>query len=95
MSIAFNALGIILLVRRSFADLLSVWIGVRGWGCPSSSRVCRMATAVFALMNRAPSSASAADDITAHIICEMLRTAPLLSGMSSFDDMNICPPARL
>ena len=49
----------------------------------------------FAFINRAPSSASAADDITARIICEMLRTAPLFAGMSSFDDINMCPPARL
>ncbi len=32
MSIAFIAFGIILLVSRSFAVLLSVWIGVGGWG---------------------------------------------------------------
>ena len=55
----------------------------------------RIETAVFAFINRAPSSASAADDITARIICEMLRTAPLFAGMSLFDDINMCPPARL
>ena len=95
MSMAFNALGMIWLVSRSFAVLLSVWIGVRGWGWPSSSRVWRIDTAVFAFRNRAPSSASAADDMTARMICEMFRTAPLFAGISSFDDMNICPPARL
>jgi hypothetical protein len=50
---------------------------------------------VFALMNRTPSSASTADDMTAWIICEMLRTAPLLKGMLSFPAMNVCPPTRL
>ena len=55
----------------------------------------RIKTAVFAFINRAPSSASAADDMTARIICEMFRTAPLFVGMSSFADMNMCPPARL
>ena len=49
----------------------------------------------FALMNRAPSSASAADDMTARIIWEMFRTAPLLMGISSFPAMNMWPPARL
>ena len=95
MSMAFNALGMIWLVSRSFAVLLSVWIGVRGWGWPSSSRVWRIDTAVFAFRNRAPSLASAADDMTARMICEMFRTAPLFAGISSFDNMNICPPARL
>ncbi len=95
MSIAFNAFGIILLVSRSCAVLLSVCIGVGGWGWPSSLSVWRMETAVFALMKRAPSSASTADDMTAHIICKMLRTAPLFVGMSSLPAINMCPPARL
>jgi len=30
---------------------LSVWMGVRGCGCPISSSVCRMDTAVLVLMN--------------------------------------------
>jgi hypothetical protein len=68
MSVAFNAFGIILLVSRSFAVLLSVCIGVGGWGWPSSLSVWCMETAVSALMKRALSSASAADDMTAHII---------------------------
>ncbi len=55
----------------------------------------RIDTAFFAFINNAPSSASAADDMTSRMICEMLRKAPLFVGMSSFDDMNMCPPARL
>ena len=46
-------------------------------------------------MNRARSSAYAADDMTARIICKMLRTAPLLMGISSFPAMNMWPLARL
>ena len=57
--------------------------------------VCHIETAVFALMNRAPSSASAVDDMTARINWEMLRTAPLLMGISSFPAMNMWPPAQL
>ena len=68
MSMALSAFGWILLVSSACAVALSVCIGVRGCGCPSSIRVCRIATAVFALMNRAPNSASAADDMTARII---------------------------
>ncbi len=95
MSIALNALSIILLVSRTCAVLLSVCIGVGGWGWLSSLSVWRMEMAVFALMKRAPSSASAADDMTARIICEMLRTAPLFVGMLSAPAINMCPPARL
>ena len=54
-----------------------------------------MERAVFALIKRAPSSASAADDMTAHIIWEMLRMAPLFVGMLSLPAINMCPPARL
>ncbi len=75
--------------------LLSVCIGVGGWGWPISLSVWRMETAVFALMKRAPSSASAMDDMIARIICEMLRMAPLFVGMSSLPAINMCPPTRL
>ena len=77
------------------AVALSVWMGVRGCGCPISSSVCRIDTAVLALMNSAPNSASAADDITAFIICKIFNTAPLLMGISSEPAMNIWPPALL
>jgi hypothetical protein len=89
MSMALSALGKILLVSSACAVALSVCIGVRGCGWPSSMRVCHMETAVFALMNRAPNSSSTADDMTAQIICEMLRTAPLLKGISSLLAMNM------
>jgi hypothetical protein len=45
--------------------------------------------AVLASMNSAPNSASAADDITAFIICEIFNTAPLLIGISSDPAMNM------
>ncbi len=95
MSMALSAFGKILLVSRVCAVALTVCIGVRGCGCPSSISVCRIEMAVFALMNRAPSSASAVDYMTARIICKMLRTAPLLMGILSFPAMNMLPPAWL
>ena len=52
-------------------------------------------TASLKFMNSAPSSASAADDITAFIICETFITATLFAGISSFPDMNQWPPALL
>ncbi len=95
MSMDFSASGKILLLSSACAVALSVCIGVRGCGWPSLMSVCRMDTAVFALMNRALNSASAADDMTAQIICEMLRMAPLLKGISSLPAMNMWPPAQL
>ncbi len=92
---ALSAFGNILLMSSACAVALLVCIGVRGCGWPSSMSVWCIETAVFALMKRAPNSASAADDMTAQIICEILRMAPLLKGMSSFPAMNMCPPARL
>jgi hypothetical protein len=82
---ALSAFGSILLVSRVCAVELSIWMGV----------VLHIDTAVLALMNSAPSLASAAEDITALIICNMLSTSPLLVGISSFPAMNMCPLARL
>ncbi len=62
---AFSAFGNILLVSSACAVALSVCIGVRGCGWPSSVSIWRIETAVFALMNKAPKSASAVDDMTA------------------------------
>ncbi len=95
MSMAFSAFGRILLVSSACAVELSVWIGVRVCGCPNSLSVVRMEMAVFVLMNNAPSSASAADDMTDLIICDMLRTEPLYIGISLSPAMNMCLPARL
>ena len=49
----------------------------------------------FGVDESAPNSASAADDITAFIICEIFNTAPLLMGISSEPAMNMWPPALL
>ncbi len=61
----------------------------------SSLSIWRMETALFALMKRASSSASAADDMTACIICKMLKTAPLFVGMSSLPAINMRQPMWL
>ncbi len=64
-------------------------MGVRVYGCPISLSVHCIETAILALMNSAPSSASVADDITALIIWEILSTASLLMGMSFMLAMNM------
>ncbi len=95
MSMALSTFGRILLVSSACAVELLVCISVCVWGWPDSSSIVRMETAVFALMNSAASSASAADDRTDFIICKMLRMAPLLIGSLSYPAMNMWPPARL
>jgi len=78
MSMAFSAVGRILLVSSACDVELSVCIGVHVWGWPNSLSVVRMETAVFALMNNAPSSASAADDMTDLIICNMFEDGAVI-----------------
>ncbi len=46
-------------------------------------------------MNSAASSASAADNMAAFIICYMSRTAPLLIRIFSFPAINMLPLAQL
>ncbi len=82
-------------MSRVCAVELSIWMGAGICGWPSSLRVLRIDTAVLALMNSAPSSASAAEDITALIICNMLSTGALLVGISSCPAMNMHPAAWL
>ena len=65
------------------AVVLSTWIGVGGCGCPILISMCHIGTASQALMYSAPSSASAADDITAFMIYDTASTTPLLAGNSS------------
>lgn len=54
-----------------------------------------MMTANFALMKSAPSSASAAEDMTALITWDKLMSAPLFGGMGELEDKKWCPPALL
>ena len=89
MSMAFSAFGRILLESSAYAVELSVCIGVRVWGWPNSSSVVCMEAAVFVLMNNAPSSASAVNNMTDLIICDMLRTALLFVGIFSSPVMNM------
>ena len=84
-----------LLFSSPFAVDLSVCIGVFGCRCPSSSSVFLAGTTSLQFINSAPSSASAADDITAFIIRETFITAPLFAGIYSFPAMNQFPPALI
>ncbi len=67
------------------------------WGCPISLSTLRIGTASLALMYNAPSSASAAEDMTktALMSCAMLSTDPLLLGSFVPHGMEKCPLAQL
>ena len=86
MSMALVLLGWRFRFTTPNAVVLSVCIGVGGWGCPISSRVVLAGMASRAFMNNAPISASAADDMTALMICATFNTAPLLGGTSVLFD---------
>jgi hypothetical protein len=49
----------------------------------------------FALRNNAPSSASAADNMTALIIVDVVNIAPLFGAEVLLFDRKKCPPDRL
>ena len=82
-------------MRTACAVKLSVCMGFFNCGCPNSKNVVRMRTANSALIKSAPNSVSAAELITALMICEIFRMAPLFCGMSSLLYMKKPPPARL
>ncbi len=80
MSMAFVHRGWMLLLTTLKAVLMSVWIGVLGCLWPISLSSWRIGIALLALMYSAPSSASAALDMMAFRILEMLRIALLFGG---------------
>ena len=95
MSMALVHCGWMLLLTAPNAVVLSVWMGVLGCLWPISVRSWRIGTASHALMYSAPSLASAALDMTALSILEMLRTAPLLDGLLTLVEQKKWPPAQL
>ena len=95
MSMAFVRLGWMLLLATPMAVLLSICIGVLGCSCPISCSVFLQGTASRVLLNIAPSSTSAADDMTALMIWAVLSIAPLLAGSSLFSERKKWPPALL
>ena len=80
MYIDLSRLLAMLLVMNPSAVVLSVCIGVGGCLWPIVSNARRAGIASLQLMKRAPNSASAAEDMTAFMICEMVRMYPLFGG---------------
>ena len=83
-----------MLVTMPRAVVFSVCIGVGGCVFPISSRDWITGIDSLKLMNSAPSSASAVDDIISLVILAIVNTAPLLGGNNVFFDIKECPPAR-
>ena len=79
----FSRLLELFLLTTPKAVVLLVCIGVGGCLCPMISSACRAGIASLQFMKRAPSLASAAEDITALMIWETVRMAPLFDGMAS------------
>ena len=91
----FNRLLVMLLVTTPCAVVLSVCIGISGCVCPISSSDWSAGMASLQLTKSAPSSASAADDITALMILAIVNTATFLVGNAVLFDMKKCLPAML
>ena len=80
------------------AVVLSIWIGIRGCGWPNSVSIRRTTLASWALRNRAPSSALAAEAATSFRIEQVIMMLPL----SLIGSPSVCklqrkknPPAQL
>ena len=67
--------------------MLNVCIDVGSCGCPKNSRMNLVGIASWQSMKSAPTSASATDDMTALIICDIVLTVPLLGVTSILLDM--------
>ena len=85
---------VVLLTNPAAVELL-VWIGDGGCFQHISMNVWRMGTISLAVMYIAPSSASAAEDMTNLIFMGNYEYRPFHSGVGSFSDKNICAPAWL
>ena len=75
--------------------VLLVYIGVGGCLCPISSNACRAGMDSLQCIYRAPSLASAAEEINALLIFAIVRMDPLFGGSGESLDMKKCPPSLL
>jgi hypothetical protein len=81
MSIAFDACCFTVPLMMPLAVEFSVCRGVAGWLWPISVRVVRSTLASFALRKRAPTSASAAEDMTLRSILAIFRMGSFGVGL--------------
>ena len=83
MSMALERLCLVEVLAMPTAVELSQMTFVGCWLCPSSSSVVRVAAPSLAFINIAPSSASAAEDITFFRIFAIAKIGPLIGVMGS------------
>ena len=95
MSMDLSRLLAIMLVTTTWAVVLLVCIGVGGCLCPIISNDWRAGIASKQFINRAPSLASAEEDMIALMIWEIVMTAPLFDGMAALSDIKNYPPALI
>jgi len=91
MSQDFDFFGLQSDVMISREVLLSVLIGVGGWGCPIAIRSARMATAFWLFLNIPPVSASAAEETTFRSALHSTVRAPLRGGGFGFAAVGALP----
>ena len=91
MYIDLSCLIMMLLVTTPRTVFLLVCFGVGGclWHIFSYAYCAGIAS--MQLMKRAPNSASAAEDMTDFMICEMVRTDPFFGGTDESSDIKKCP----
>ena len=82
-------------MTTSKSVVLSVCIGVVSCLWTIISNAWRAVIASLKLMKRAPNSVSAAEDMNAFMICEMVRTDPLFGRTAELSEMKKCPPALI
>ena len=95
MSIDLSRLLEMLLVTTPSAVVLSVCIGVGGCLYTIVSNAWLAGIASLQLMKRAPKYDSAAEDMNAFMICEMVRTDTLFGRTAESSDTKKCPPSLL
>ena len=78
MSIALERFCFNVLLAKAAAVVLSTWMGVGGWGWPSSVKQVRRGILSWAAKKFAPISASAALAMTNLMIFEMTWIGPLI-----------------
>ena len=80
MLIVFDRFFLMVLLVKPLAVELSTWIGVTGYGFPSSRSNVRIGTASCPFMYAAPISDSTAKLITLDMMKEMEWMGPLIRG---------------
>jgi hypothetical protein len=85
----------IVLLTNPVAVELSTWIGDFSCGQPILPRVLRSGTISWSVVKSSATYAYANDAIAIFITCAIYNTGPLVCGIGSFLDTQMCDPIRL